>query len=100
MIDYSLILFKKYPNYKWVLEGESYDGLIWNSNSKKPTKDELDSFWDEIQKEQSNISVNRKRIDAYRNESDPLFFKAQRGEATMQEWQAKVAEIKARFPKG
>ena len=36
---------------------------------------------------------------AYQNESDPVFFKAQRGEATMQEWQDKVAEIKARFPK-
>ncbi len=35
---------------------------------------------------------------AYRDEADPLFFKAQRGEATLEEWQAKVAEIKARFP--
>ena len=39
------------------------------------------------------------RQAAYTAESDPLFFKAQRGEATMEEWQAKVAEIKARFPK-
>ena len=39
------------------------------------------------------------RQAAYREESDPLFFKAQRGEATMEEWQAKVQEIKARFPK-
>lgn len=39
------------------------------------------------------------RQTAYQEESDPLFFKAQRGEATMDEWQAKVAEIKARFPK-
>jgi hypothetical protein len=39
------------------------------------------------------------RRDAYTAESDPLFFKAQRGEATMDEWQAKVQEIKARFPK-
>lgn len=39
------------------------------------------------------------RQAAYQAESDPLFFKAQRGEATMEEWQAKVAEIKARFPK-
>lgn len=38
------------------------------------------------------------RAEAYRNEADPLFFKAQRGEATVEEWQAKVAEIKARFP--
>ena len=41
--------------------------------------------------------ANRKA--AYIAEADPLFFKAQRGEATMEDWQAKVAEIKARFPK-
>ena len=39
------------------------------------------------------------RQAAYQAEADPLFFKAQRGEATMAEWQAKVAEIKTRFPK-
>jgi hypothetical protein len=38
------------------------------------------------------------RAAAYRAEADPLFFKAQRGEATVEEWQSKVAEIKARFP--
>ena len=35
---------------------------------------------------------------AYRTESDPIFFKAQRGEATMEEWLAKVADIKERYP--
>jgi hypothetical protein len=43
--------------------------------------------------------ANTKRKAAYIAEADPLFFKAQRGEATMEEWQAKVAEIKARYPK-
>ena len=43
--------------------------------------------------------AERNRQVAYMAESDPLFFKAQRGEATMEEWQAKVAEIKTRFPK-
>lgn len=38
------------------------------------------------------------RVEAYNTEADPLFFKAQRNEATVEEWQAKVAEIKARFP--
>lgn len=38
------------------------------------------------------------RAAAYAAEADPLFFKAQRGEATTDEWTAKVAEIKARFP--
>jgi len=38
------------------------------------------------------------RAAAYRTEADPLFFKAQRGEATIAEWEAKVAEIRARYP--
>jgi hypothetical protein len=38
------------------------------------------------------------RAVAYSNEADPMFFMSQRGEATNDEWLAKVAEIKARFP--
>ncbi len=34
----------------------------------------------------------------YQVEADPLFFKYQRGDATKEEWLAKVEEIKARFP--
>lgn len=43
--------------------------------------------------------IENKRRTSYMVESDPLFFKAQRGEATMEEWKAKVAEIKIRYPK-
>lgn len=50
-----------------------------------------DSIADEI--------ASQKRIVDYKNEADPLFFKAQRGEATMQQWTDKVNEIKARYPK-
>jgi len=49
--------------------------------------------------EQINAEIEAQRRHAYEQEADPLFFKAQRGEATMQEWQDKIAEIKARFPK-
>jgi hypothetical protein len=38
------------------------------------------------------------RAAAYAAEADPLFFQAQRGEATMDEWTAKVAEIRTRYP--
>jgi hypothetical protein len=48
-------------------------------------------------KKAAEAEANRK--SAYEQEADPLFFKAQRGEATLQEWQDKIAEIKARFPK-
>ena len=38
------------------------------------------------------------RARAFAQEADPLFFKAQRGEGNMAEWQAKVDEIRARYP--
>lgn len=38
------------------------------------------------------------RKKAYTNTSDPIFFMAQRGEATMEEWRIKVDEIKAAYP--
>ena len=37
------------------------------------------------------------RAEAYKNESDPLFFKAQRQEIPMQEWLDKVNEIKTKY---
>jgi hypothetical protein len=38
------------------------------------------------------------RQAAYIAESDPLFFKYQRDDATKEEWLAKIDEIKARYP--
>ena len=38
------------------------------------------------------------RRAAYAAEADPVFFLAQRGEATQAEWLAKIAEIRARYP--
>jgi hypothetical protein len=42
--------------------------------------------------------AQRNRAAAYSTEADPLFFKAQRGEATIEEWEAKVEEIRQRYP--
>ena len=38
------------------------------------------------------------RQAAYTQEADPLFFKYQRGEAELSDWEAKVQEIRERFP--
>lgn len=47
---------------------------------------------------QMTAQAEAQRAEAYRTESDPLFFKWQRGEATEQEWKDAVAAIKARYP--
>lgn len=59
-----------------------------------------DATQEEVAQRTSDLTQNAKasRENAYRTESDPLFFKAQRGEATMDEWLALVAEIKVRYP--
>lgn len=49
--------------------------------------------------ERDNQIATYNRMTAYREESDPLFFKYQRGEVTQQEWLDKVNEIKQRYPK-
>ena len=43
-------------------------------------------------------NIKALRQAAYTAESDPLFFKWQRGEGTKEAWEAKVAEIRKRFP--
>jgi hypothetical protein len=53
---------------------------------------------EEAYKNNLNIVNENLRKEAYIAEADPLFFKAQRGEATLDEWQAKVEEIKQLFP--
>jgi hypothetical protein len=50
------------------------------------------------QKTKFNAEQKKKRFTAYTVESDPIFFKSQRGEATNQQWLDAVAAIDARFP--
>lgn len=99
MIDYTQILSVNYAGSQWMLNGDSYDGLTWLSDTPKPTQAELDALWSSTQATLQTEQAQRQRAAAYVAESDPLFFKAQRGEATMEEWQSKVAEIKNRYPK-
>ena len=42
--------------------------------------------------------IRKKRLAAYRETSDQLFFESQRGEVPQEVWLQKVAEIKALYP--
>jgi hypothetical protein len=56
------ILAKNYSDSKWVLDGNSYDGLEWLSDSPKPTEAKLESEWPEVQ---SKLAAEEQtRIDA------------------------------------
>lgn len=52
----------------------------------------------EAEKESRIAAMKSLRAEAYKEEADSLFFKAQRGEIPLSEWTAKVAEIRLRYP--
>lgn len=44
MIDYAQILSINYASSQWTLNGDSYEGLTWLSDTPKPTQEELDAL--------------------------------------------------------
>jgi hypothetical protein len=97
MIDKADALQSLRPGAEWVLSG---DNLDWrDTNQTQPTEAEIAAEVVRLTALEPARIATENRRSAYIAEADPLFFKAQRGEATMEEWQAKVAEIKTRFPK-
>lgn len=62
------------------------------------TPKEIAELQEHQQLKPTKAEQRSKRLAAFRDKADPLLFKAQRGEATMEEWQAKVEEIRARYP--
>lgn len=100
MSDERLVEWEVYP----VIQ-VSYPDVDYTKNVTEGEPQLIDGSWtrvwnvtDKPQTEIDAITVEL-RAEAYRNESDPLFFKAQRGEVTHEQWLDKVNEIKARYPK-
>ena len=54
MTDYTAVLVANYPDAEWTLDGDTYDGLTWLSDSPKPTQAELDAAWPAVQQGQAD----------------------------------------------
>ena len=50
-MDIATVLTRKFPGKEWTLDGDDYTGLTWLSDSKKPTKKELEAHWPTVQQE-------------------------------------------------
>jgi hypothetical protein len=98
MVTYAQILTINFPGSEWSMVGNDYASLDWYSDTPKPTQDELNALASSTQIVLDNEVAKENRFKAYNLESDPIFFKSQRGEATKDEWLAAVAAIDARFP--
>ena len=68
---------------------------FWQYKDEKVVESE---FKDEMLKSIFNSQQKINREKAYQLQSDPIFMKWQRQEATQQEWLDKVEEIKLQFP--
>jgi hypothetical protein len=75
----------------------THEGPVLFTAEEEIARDAEEAAWTSGAKNLYNAEIKEKRSIAYVREADPLFFKAQRGEATMQEWQDKVDEIKVRL---
>ena len=97
IIDKTNALQSLRPGAEWVLRGDELEWL--DANQTQPSDAEIEAEVARLTAlEPARIATENRRA-AYITEADPLFFKAQRGEATMDEWQAKVQEIKNRWSK-
>ena len=54
MTDYAAVLTANYPDAQWTLDGDTYDGLTWLSDSPKPSQAELDAAWPAVQQAQAD----------------------------------------------
>ena len=84
--------------YKLTQSVPPHSIVEWNGPDPQPTESELQAAYDAAVPAAQRKEAENNRASAYRSEADPLFFKAQRGESTNDEWLAKIEEIKARFP--
>ena len=97
-VDYAAVLLAKYPGAQWSLNANDYQTLEWFDNTSKPTQAELDAAWPQVNYDNQCAAVEQARLVAYEQQSDPIFFKWQRGDATELEWREAVAKVKADNP--
>jgi hypothetical protein len=89
-------IYRAYPNVVTIDDGAG----AFDADGKPVQLDQakVDAAAVIVAEEQALAAAQRNRASAYTAEADPLFFKAQRGEATIEEWDAKVEEIRTRYP--
>jgi len=84
------------PDAEFVLRGDQLEWL--DQNQTQPTAAEIAAEAARLEADEPRRIAQQQRAGAYAAEADPLFFKAQRGEVSMDDWTAKVEEIRARYP--
>jgi len=88
MIYFTEAIYALYPNVVRTVGEEAFDA------DGNPVAYDRQA----VEAKAAQMQAQQQRAAAYAAEADPLFFKAQRGEASMDDWTAAVEAIRARFP--
>jgi hypothetical protein len=88
MIYFASAIHQLYPNVVRTVGEEAFDA------DGNPVEYDRQA----VEAKAAQMQAQQQRAAAYKQEADPLFFKAQRGEASMDDWTAAVEAIRARFP--
>lgn len=98
-MDLLAVLHRTHPDSSWILDGSEYSGLVWmDDDMPKPTEAECLDAWVTIEQEIITQEVKTSRQAAYAMQSDPMYFRWQRGEATEQDWLDSVEAVRQQYP--
>jgi hypothetical protein len=100
-MDITKALISLRPNARWFLNGDSYEGLIWEDVAQtKPTEAELIAECERLQAEYEAKEYQRQRASAYpsiQEQLDLLYWDKVNG---TDNWEQAIAAVKAEYPKG
>lgn len=97
MTNYVATLMALVPNAKISYTGVdvAYGAIAWLDERDRPTMAECDAAWPQVEYDMELASVEGQRRARYQEETDGMFFDAQRNGGDLTEWIAAVDAIKA-----
>jgi hypothetical protein len=100
MTDYVQALMYLVPNALLSYTGTevAYEAIEWQDERPQPSKAECDAIWPQAKYGLDYATTEFARKQRYTNETDGMFFAAQRGDGDLSEWIAAVDAIKAALP--
>jgi len=82
---------------KWVVRGNNYEGIEWQSNDiEKPTKEKVEEEIAKLQAEYDAKEYARKRVTEYPSIPDQLDTLYHSG---LDAWKAQIKTVKDKYPK-
>jgi hypothetical protein len=100
MTDYVAALMYLVPDARVSYRGldVKYEEIEWQDERPQPSKAECDAIWPQASYEAEYARVEQARRTRYTNETDGIFFAAQRADGDLSAWIAAVDAIKAELP--